>query len=134
MILIKEKYKIYLCYIEQSFDYCWHEWKWFKRTLKTDRYFTGKCIKRYILAKTTDEAITKYKERYKCEYNEPLEFKWYWMTGDMLSFLSDNPNWNHEVKAYEVHPTFDTLKKELRAEELLEYCKQEMYPIEVLVK
>lgn len=134
MIIIEEKYKVFRVYIEQSFDYFWYEWKWFKRVTKFNRYVSDEKKVKYILAKTEEESINIYKARYRTEYDYPLEYLWNWNGIDITDRISDIPNWKHEVLAYEVHPTLDKLRKELRAEELFMYAKQEMYPVEVLIK
>lgn len=128
---MNEKYKIYLCSITQSFNYNWDSSRWFEKIVHTDRMISGDLLERYILARTKQEAIEKYKNRYEWEFDKPLNYFWNW---NNFKYVSNTPNWEHEVVAKLVNPTFNKLKEKLRAEEFLLYCKQEMYPLEVLIK
>lgn len=130
-----EKLKVFQSVVIQTFDYCYYEHKWFKKITRTDNYEAIEKA-RYILAKDETEAIEIYKQRYKWEFDYPIETFWSYDAVGMFedAWLSENPNFKHEVRAIEKHPSFEFLKNNLRAEELLSFCKQEMYPIEVLIK
>ena len=129
---MKEKtYKIYKAYVSQTFDTYWNEGKIFRKrkVVGTD---TVKEYERYIMARSKEEAIEFYKERYEWEFDYCINHFWHWRSdGVHMSIL---PNFKNEVNAYEVHPTFNTLKEKLRGDDFLMYCRQEMYPIEVLLK
>ena len=70
---MEEKLKIFQVAVIQTFDYYWYEYKWFKKkALQTNTYKAfGK--DKYILAKTDTEAIEIYKQRYKWEFDYPIE-------------------------------------------------------------
>jgi hypothetical protein len=130
-IKMEEKYKIYSVWIKQTFNVYSYEWKWFKRYKKT-RIETVEDNEEYIMAKSKEEAIRLYKERYVWDYNECICCCW-----DLLhdfTYKAKEPNYQNIIMAYEIHPTFEELKAKLRGDDFLAYCKQEMYPIEILMR
>lgn len=133
---MEEKYKVFQVAVIQTFDYCWYEHRWFKKKILKTKTYKAYGKEKYILAKTDTEAINIYKRRYKWEFDYPIERLWYWSENGVYEYakLSETPNFKHEVGAVEKHPSFEFLKKHLRAEDLLAFCKQEMYPVEVFLK
>lgn len=138
---INEKKKIYLTWLEQSFnafDIEESSGKWYKPNKVIEKRDTIRPSdrKHYILASTMEEAISKYKDRYKTEGFNYVIDSWYGCFMDTYPRCNKkNPQFEYKVCAEEVNliPTFDTLKKELRADEFLEYCRQQMFPLEVVI-
>ena len=130
------KKKIYKVYVIQAFNaYVIEESKkWYiPDTIVEKREYVSN-FDHYILAETKKEAIEKYKERYRWKDFDYIIDPWYEGVLSRYPQLNKkNPEFDCRVGATEVYPTFNTLKEELRADEFLEYCRQEMLPLEVVL-
>lgn len=128
------KKKIFKTYVAQEFNALDIEksGKWYisnKVVEKRDRVIN---FEHYILAATKEEAIIKHKERYQWDGFNGLIDVWY-AFGGYPCLNKKNPEFTYDVIAEEVHPSFDILKREMRSDEFLEYCRQEMFPLEVIL-
>lgn len=79
------------------------------------------------------EAIEKYKNRFNWNHTDFCIDGWYGcMSYDHVD--RKNPDFHCEVNGRENNKhTFNELKKLLRASEFINYCKQELYPIEIIL-
>lgn len=130
--------KVFLVWMEIEFNIIKYEReKWYKpckKNLIRETCVVGHSYK-YILAKDKEEAYSLYKKRntYKNK-EEAISY-----TLDIWS-LRRNPlnRKNIEPKlnicSSESIASLEELKKELSHQEFFELCKQEMYPIEVIMR
>jgi hypothetical protein len=84
-----------------------------------------------FLADTKYEAL-KLAEKYYVQYKETIE--WQAIGADALWHGFEykvNRNW---AEVYEVNATLNYLKENMWSQDFLEYCKQELYPIETIIK
>lgn len=128
------KKRIYKTFVAQEFNAFVVEKseKWYIPNKIVERRDRVANFKHYILAETEDEAIEKYKERYKWNDFDCIIDPWYGGLSCRYPCLNKkNPEFDYRVGAIEVHPSLDALKKDMRADEFLAYCKQEMMPLEV---
>ncbi len=128
------KKKIYLVYVEQSFNAIGNapKEKWYERSRKRQRRVVvdNKRYERLILATSLNEAVEIYKRRYRTEFDYVIDSFWNW---DSCEWLDEkNPDFQHIVKGYETMYIFDTLKKKMWADEFLEYCKQELLSADIV--
>lgn len=88
--------------------------------------------KRIIFALNKDDAIKQYEERYKINYGEFLGICCGYYGMRSYSYMKNLKNEIicHEVNCY----SFDYLKEHMRSCDFIEYCKQELYPIEVIMR
>ena len=131
------KKKIYKTYVKQSFNAILIEEykKWFFTFEKfVDKRDSVTNFEHYILAESEEEAIEKYKERYYWNDFDYLIDPWYrGLISGYPKVNKKNPEFEYEVCAYEVYPSINKLKEKMRADEFLEYCRQEMMPLEVVL-
>lgn len=81
-----------------------------------------------ILATSENEAIEIYNNRYKVDYNYILD-PYFNMTNEYK--ISSIKNF---VKCKNVMYSLNYLKETMRADEFLEYCKQELYGVDECIK
>ena len=129
------KKKIYEVCVVQSFNaLVWKDsGKWYIPGKEVEKRDTVSNFKEYILAETKEEAIKKYKDRYNWNNFDCVIDPHYGFWHAYPCLNEKNPEFEYKVKATEVHPTFKKLQKEMRADEFLEYCRQEMMPLEVVL-
>ncbi len=117
---------IYEVSIKQHYDYYSSKSLFKKREkLKSDVTYLWDHL---ILAENEDKAVEIYDKRYNWKDSELSPF---------LTFMQDRNNFElirNELVAKKLNPTFNYLKENMRADDFLEYCKQELYPIEVIMK
>ena len=88
----------------------------------------------FILAESKDEAILKYKDRYNWNnYDRVLDGLWGGLIDQFPCLNKKNPGFEYDVLAHESYPTLERLKKELKVDEFFSYCRQELYPVEVVL-
>lgn len=131
------KKKVYFTYLVQEFNAFVIEksekwWKPSRVAEKRDRV-SPDYKDRYILAKSEDDAIKKYKERYKWKDFDGVISVWYEGFNGYPCVNKKNPDYKYTVLAKESTATLNKLMKEMRADEFLEYCRQEMIPIEAAI-
>jgi len=125
-----EKFEIYEVFIKQSYNVYNYKWKKY-RIIRQYEIETVKDKYRYIMAKNEEEAVKFYKERYEWDFDTCIDF---WKKYECKNYISSSPNYQNEVIANLTHPCFDELRKTIRAEDFLTYCRQEMYPLEIIMK
>lgn len=131
------KKKVYRTYLTQEFNafVIVDSGKWYKpnKVVEKREKVTSSIFDAYILASNKRDAIEKYKEKYYWDdYKFVIDPFW----GDYFGYPRlnvDKPEFKYSVNAVEAHKSFDYLRKEMRADEFLEYCRQEMYPVEVVL-
>lgn len=117
--------KIYNTYIEQTFK--WREKCFLSKKKEYTETVTGnECL---ILAESIEDAIQKYSKRYKTNLDDVVDIWWNFLYRNSIKCY----DFVNEVKACQVMRTFNYLKENMRADEFLEYCKQELYPIGVVI-
>jgi len=117
---------IYKVYIKQYFEY-WQKDNIFRKGKKLGiDCFTG--YYHLIFAENETEAIENYKKTYDWENTKLHRFNYYNYQYNEIK------NKMNVVRALKTMDTFNYLKENMQANEFLEYCKQEMYPIEVVIK
>ena len=127
--------KIYKVWIEQTFNAIDIEdsGKWYlpDKVLKRKHTITGN--PKLLLADNVSSAISEYKRRFNWNFTNHCIDHYY----DFHVFPRvdrKNPKFGCVVNAeLTMDFSFNELKKELRANEFMEYCKQELYPIEVIL-
>lgn len=129
------KENIYCVWIEQTF-YAIKEkdsGKWYKpnKMVRERDAVTG--FDKLILAEDLTGAIDKYKSRFNWDHTDFCINAWYGcMSYDHVD--KKNPEFHCEVKGkIDRNHSLNELKKWLRADEFIKYCKQELYPIEVIL-
>lgn len=134
-----EKKKIFKIYVQQTFNALDIEdsGKWYKPDKIKEFRDTVENFEHLILANNLEEAIEKYKERYNWNYTSSCIDVWYGygLFNSSYPKINDrNPEYECTVVGYETKGyTFNKLKNELRASDFMEYCRQELYPIEVIL-
>lgn len=131
------KKKIFNVYVQQTFNALDIEdsGKWYKPNKIKEFRDTVENFEHLILANNLEEAIEKYKERYNWNHTGCCIDFWYEPICASYPKINDkNPEYECTVVGYETKGcTFNKLKKELRASDFMEYCRQELYPIEVIL-
>lgn len=132
-----EKKKIFNVYVQQTFNALDIEdsGKWYKPNKVKEFRETVENFEYPILANGLEEAIEKYKERYNWDYTTFCINGWYGAFHSSYPKINKkNPEYERAVVGYETKGyTFNELKKKLMASDFMEYCRQEMYPIEVIL-
>lgn len=129
------KKKIFKTYVAQAFNALVIEEsdKWYIPDKIVEKRDYVKGYEHYILAESEEDAIAKHKERYNWNDFDGIIDLWYGAFGTYPCLNKKNPELDYRVIATEVHPSLNKLKEEMRADEFLEYCRQEMYPLEVVL-
>lgn len=129
--------KVFVVYVEQEFDALrYSNKKWYK-PLELEKYRETVVLNhsdKYILAQSEEEAIEKYKETkaYKNRYNT-CSIDW-WEFGGKNFLPKGDLNITVKFCVYESIASIDKLKEKLTHNDFFELCRQEMYPIEVVMK
>lgn len=124
-----------MVYVQQTFNALDIEdsGKWYKPDRIKEFRDTVKNFEHLILANNLEAAIEKYKQRYHWNYKCCID-GWYEPIASYPKINRKNPGYECTVVGCEIkNCTFDKLKKELIASEFMEYCKQELYPIEIVL-
>lgn len=129
------KKKIFETYVKQSFNALDLEesGKWYipDKVIEKRDYVYG--LEHYILAETVEEAIEKYKKRYNWnDFDYVISPYGSWLN-NYPCVNEKNPEFNYTVHAIEKCPSIDVLKEDMSADEFFEYCRQEMFPLEVVL-
>ena len=108
--------------------------KWYKPDRIKEFKDSVKNFEHLIFASDLEEAIEKYKERYCWNFKYCIDVWYEPICNSYPKINRENPEYKCTVEGYEIkNYTFNELKKELIASEFMEYCRQELYPIEVLL-
>lgn len=85
------------------------------------------------MAESEEEAVRKYKERRKWNNFKRVIDPWWGCLSSYPCLNKKNPDYKYEVIAQASHANLNFLKDEMWADEFLEYCRQKMYPIEIVL-
>lgn len=117
---------IYEVSIKQYYDY-FSSKSLFKKREKLSSDITY-IKQRLVLAESEEEAIKLYDKRYYWKDAKLNPYKTLWESDSNFELTKN------ELVAKKVMKSFEYLKENMRADEFLEYCKQELYPIEVVMR
>jgi len=117
------KGKVYTVGVKFYYDV--YKSHWFKYIFVKHR--SRFCQLMPIFAKSSEEAILKYQNRYKWETRTPP-----WWFRDVSEELR---NVSHTVEIYSDanNYTFDKLKQEMNSQDFLEYCRQELLSVQEII-
>ena len=129
------KKKIYETFVKQTFNAFFKEKsdKWYIPCKIVEKRDSVTYYDAYILAESKEKAIEIYKERYYWNDFDKVINPWYGQFSTFPWVNTKNPEFEYEVCAKEIHPKIESLKANMRADEFLEYCRQEMMPLEVVL-
>lgn len=128
--------KIYKVWVRQTFNAYETEdsGKWYKpdKVVEVVRYVDK--FEELIFSDSIESAINEYKSRYVWDIKDRCLDNWLGAFSSYPRVNSKNPNYQCEVRCMEDNLfTFNELKDKLSAGDFVEYCKQELYPIEVIM-
>lgn len=120
--------KIFNTYISQTFKW-YDKWLFYKPKHLKENFEEVTAYDQPTLANTPEEAIEKYVSRYETEFDRVADVWWMCFERGGIKCY----DFVNEVKAYPVMHTFNYLKEHMRADEFLEYCKQELNRDDILI-
>lgn len=138
---MKQIYKVTLI---QGFNAHQRKYSWIDLFINRTRYenkiyyHTVRGREKYIYAESEKQAKSLYEKRYPVSKIDKIIDSFYgtWADGEheLFELYKENPCFSYSLDAEIVeNMTLNEMKKYLTADDFLEYCKDRLYPINVVI-